>query len=249
MEQTHSDTPRAVLFDFGDTLVRFGPVDKQAMFDKAAWRTYRLWARRNRRMPGYRRFYLHHWFALRWSYLKTLVLRRELDTMRMLRRACRKLWLEAPAEFFDELAWHWYRPLAEVATVEEGTADVLSELTRRGYRLAIVSNTFVPGFVLDRHLARLDLLKFFPVRVYSCDVGYRKPSRHIFNIAMERLEAKADRAVFVGDLIRADVRGAQRAGMRAVWRRPPDGHDKPPADTLVIDSLRELPGALDQLLG
>ncbi len=248
MGKTSTPSPPAVLFDFGDTLVHFGNVDRKAAFRKATWRTYHVWAKRSKRMPDYRRFYLHHWFALRWSFLKTILLRREMDTMRILQRASSKLWLRAPADFFNELVWHWYRPLVDVATVEDGTADVLQQLIDQGYQLAIVSNTFVPGFALDRHLAKLDLLKYFPVRIYSCDVGYRKPSRHIFNIALDRLGTPARRAVFVGDLLDADVRGAKRAGMQAVWRRPPDTPYQTPDHTHAIDSLHELPDLLSELI-
>lgn len=249
MTDAASPPRRAVLFDFGDTLVCFGPVDKKAMFEKAAWRTYRMWARRNRRMPDYRRFYLHHWFAMRWQFAKTLVLRRELDTMRMLRRASRKLWLSGSSDFFEELAWNWYKPLAEVATVEPCTPDVLQKLTDDGYQLAIVSNTFIPGFVLDRHLAQLGLLHFFPTRIYSSDVGYRKPSPRIFQAALEALEVPAHHAAFIGDLPEIDLRGARRVGMHAVWRRPPEAHETVPEDCAVIDSLGELPEALQRFFG
>src|SRR5690606_7767369 len=131
----------------------------------------------------------------------------------------RKLWLEAPDAFFRELAWHWYRPLAEAATLEPGTLTALRQLRAGGYRLGIVSNTFVPGHVLDRPLRQARVLPFFPVRVYSCDVGYRKPHPQIFDAALQRIGVAADEALFVGDLLDADVRGARRAGMQALWKR------------------------------
>ena len=40
-----------------------------------------------------------------------------------------------------------------------------------GLRLGIVSNTFSPQGALDQHLDAEGILEFFPVRVYSCDVG------------------------------------------------------------------------------
>ncbi|MCE9590701.1 MAG: HAD family hydrolase [Planctomycetes bacterium] len=241
------DPIRAVLFDFGDTLIRFGDVDRSALFRRAAERTYQMWAQRQERMPGFERYYLHQWFAIRWGYVKLKLMHREADAMHSIRRACRKLWLNAPEDFFDELAWNWYRPLAEVADLEPGTRETLADLRRRGYRMAIVSNTFVPGFVIDRHLGELGLLEFFPQRVYSCDVGYRKPDRRIFHEALGRVGVRPDEAVFVGDLLDADVEGARRAGMRAVWKRNGTAGGEHPDSKTAIDSIAELPAALHRL--
>ncbi len=241
----HARPRRAVLFDFGDTLVHFGQINKRALFKQAAWQTYRMWARRQKRMPDWRRYYAHQWFAIRWAYLKTLVLRRELDAIRYIRRACRKLWLQAPSHFFDELAWAWYRPLADVASPEPAARPVLEQLRKSGYQLAVVSNTFVPGFVMDRHLERLGLLEYFPTRIYSCDVGYRKPHRRIFELALAELEVEPADAVFVGDLLDADVMGATRAGLRAIWLNQADAVEQAmPANSIRIRSLSELPIAL-----
>lgn len=237
--------PRAVMFDFGDTLVHFGNVDRRAIFEQAAWRTYRMWAARQRRMPGYRRYYLHQWFALRWAFFKTLVLRRELDAMRLIRRACRKLWLNAPQSFFEELAWNWYRPLAEHSRVDADAHRVLRALNESGWQLALVSNTFVPGFVIDRHLRQLGLLRYFPVRIYSCDVGYRKPHPRIFETALHQLNVTAEDAVFVGDSFSADITGAARCGIEAIWRL--NGEDDPVRpDVRFIHDLNELPALLGE---
>jgi FMN phosphatase YigB (HAD superfamily) len=87
-------------------------------------------------------------------------------------------------------------------------------------KLAIVSNTFIPGATVDRHLELVDLKSFFPVRIYSSDIGYRKPHRRIFQEALRRLGVSAHHSLFVGDLVKADIVGAMRMGMRTAWRCP-----------------------------
>ncbi len=241
---------RAVLFDLGDTLIQYGQVDKNALFREAAWRTYEQWARRQRRMPDFRRYYLHQAFALRWGYLKLLLRRREMNAMRLIRRACRKLMLTAEDRFFEELAWRWYEPLAEVATLEPRTQVALRLLRKRGLRLGVVSNTFVPGHVLDRHLENTGLLQHLPVRVYSCDVGYRKPHRAIFDLALSHMGVAANQTLFVGDMYDADVRGAAKAGLVPVWKRNDINRDEPNPDGVrCIARLVELPGLIDRLNG
>lgn len=242
---------RVILFDLGDTLIQFGQVDRRALFHEGARRTYRLWARRQRRMPDFRRYYLHQWFAVRWGVMKLYLRHREVDSVRLIRRACRKLWLSAPEPFYDELLWHWYAPLAEVSSLEPALHQTLERLTGEGYQLGIVSNTFVPGFVLDRHLRELGLLKFFPTRVYSSDVGYRKPHRQIFRQALHAAGAPAGETMFIGDLLETDVRGARRAGMRSVWKRNPGSVDVARSSAeqpdYVVDHLAQLPTLLAQI--
>jgi putative hydrolase of the HAD superfamily len=246
---------RTILFDLGDTVIQYGQIDRAALFHRAAWRTYRMWARRQRRlspervrMPDFRRYYLHQWFAMRWGYLKLLLRRREMDAMRVIRRASRKLWLNAPDEFFNELAWNWYQPLAQVARLEPGTLRTLRALRERGLSLGLVSNTFVPGQVLDRHLGELQLLDLFPVRVYSCDVGFRKPDRRIFELALNQLEADPRETLFVGDSLRADVGGARRLGMHVAWKRPRhQRHLAPPLGVPVLDRFRDLTALIERL--
>ena len=240
---------RAVLFDFGDTLAHFGRIDRKTVFRRAAWRTYCLWAKQQRRMPGFRRYYLHQWFAMHWGLFKLAILGREIDARYLLRRSARKLWLHGDDRFFEKLIWHWYRPLADRATLEPGTFETLSGLREAGYELGLVSNTFVPSEAMDRHLKQLGLIDLFPTRVYSCDVGYRKPDRRIFDIALQRMGVRADEAVFVGDMVKADVRGAQGAGLKAIWRKPDHSPRprRPREPDASIDSIHDLPATLQRL--
>jgi putative hydrolase of the HAD superfamily len=49
------------------------------------------------------------------------------------------------------------------------------------------------------------------------DHDIAKPDPRLFQIALDRLGMAAGDAVFAGDRVQIDVRGAQAAGMRAVW--------------------------------
>ena len=66
----------------------------------------------------------------------------------------------------------------------------------------------MPGEALDRHLRQLGLLRHFPIRIYSCNVRYRKPHPEIFRLALRQVQAPAEEVVFVGDSLLADIRGA-----------------------------------------
>ena len=103
--------------------------------------------------------------------------------------------------------------LAENWSVYPDTLACLKGLKRRGFRLGIVSNW---AATLDELMRAMGLLPYFDDVVASAAVGYRKPASTIFEVAMERMEVRPERAVHVGDLVEADGDGAMGAGIRPV---------------------------------
>src|SRR5712692_10248764 len=96
--------------------------------------------------------------------------------------------------------------------------ETLEELKREGVAIGLVSNT---GRTWGRYIRkvqdRFGIGRHFDVRIFSDEVGLRKPLPEIFEAALEGLGLPADRVVHVGDDIEADVIGAKDVGMRAVW--------------------------------
>ena len=89
----------------------------------------------------------------------------------------------------------------------------LKGLKRRGFRLGVVSNW---DATLENLFRSLGLLPYFDEIIASAAVGCRKPSRAIFDIALERMGIDAKHAVHVGDLPEADGEGAIGAGIRPI---------------------------------
>jgi len=85
----------------------------------------------------------------------------------------------------------------------------------------------------------------------SDELGVHKPSPDFFTRALELMDAEAQDVAYVGDRLDNDVLPATAAGMRAVWlRRGPWGlivRDDPPASTVVVGSLDELVGRMDEV--
>jgi putative hydrolase of the HAD superfamily len=113
--------------------------------------------------------------------------------------------------------YDWQAPPGERAYPE--AREVLLQLQAHGIESGIVTNSSHPMCFRDRELRATGLFDLFPrCRVSAADVGVMKPHQAIFARALAILDIQADEAVFVGDSLTADVGGAQRAGMRAVWR-------------------------------
>ena len=97
-----------------------------------------------------------------------------------------------------------------------GAADAIRALATR-FPLAIISDTgFASGVAQDALLERDGLMDYFPVRVYSMDIGHAKPRPEPFHAAVDALGIARHEAMHIGDIERTDVRGALGAGLRAV---------------------------------
>jgi putative hydrolase of the HAD superfamily len=70
----------------------------------------------------------------------------------------------------------------------------------------------------------------------SEEAGVSKPDPRIFEMALERANARAGEAVMVGDSWANDVEGARAAGIRAVWFNR-DGRLAPDPAVPVLRSL------------
>ena len=100
-------------------------------------------------------------------------------------------------------------------TVSPGVREVLMHCRKR-YRLAVVSNIFVPGLP-RRALQRFGLLDCFEFVSDSAEVGYKKPAPEIYADALNRAAAKPEQVLFVGDNLTNDVLAPERLGIRAAW--------------------------------
>jgi HAD superfamily hydrolase (TIGR01509 family) len=107
-------------------------------------------------------------------------------------------------------------------TLSASTHALLEALRARGLRLALVSNTASPQWLLQPVLERQGLVERVDAIVLSSEVGKRKPHPVIFQRALNELVVPAEAALFVGDRLEADVLGASRVGMKtvqALWFR------------------------------
>ena len=241
---------KGILFDLGDTLIDFAHVSMTAMFRQGAREGYAYLQELGKSTPGFRKFHYRQLWAIRWNYIKARVTGREFNSLDVMGRFARKWGYELSEAESLELAWRFYKPLSQAATVVPGAKETLTALAARGLKLAVVSNTFLPGGVLDRHLELVSLGDLIGTRIYSSEAGYRKPNAKIFQLALEQTGLAASEALFVGDSPKADMFGAHRAGMVTVLRNH-SRHSKSmrPAPDHCIADMTELPQIVAQYEG
>lgn len=135
----------------------------------------------------------------------------------------------------DELS-HQYVTLGPTKTnLFPYTHDVLAKLNEK-YELHIITN----GFVEVQHvkLQNSDLDQYFDVIVCSEETGKKKPHKDVFNLALNKAGTIANESVMIGDSFEADIIGALKIGMKAIWFNPYDEIPKKPVQQ--IKCLSEL---------
>jgi putative hydrolase of the HAD superfamily len=113
------------------------------------------------------------------------------------------------------------------------THALLEALRGRGLKLGIVSNAFDPPDLLRRDFDRLGITERIDTAVFASEAGVRKPHPAIFQRALGDLGVAAERALFVGDSLAADLGGARALGMRtcqSLWFRADDDPAAPEPD-------------------
>jgi putative hydrolase of the HAD superfamily len=238
----------AVLFDLGDTLLDFDPLPRRELFHSAAEATYAHLKGKGCTLPSFEKYYSMHIATVRWAYVWSTLRGREIDSFATLQRWCRKNDYPSDDESVRELIWIWYQPVIPRSKVEPDVIPALRRLQSNGMKLALVSNTLLPGCVLDRHLELVGLREFFPVRIYSSEVGYRKPKPIIFHAAMDQMGLPPGCCAFVGDLVKTDIKGARRVGMTTILRLTPKRQNVNLAD-YRIERISELPDLIHQIRG
>ncbi|MCF7957678.1 MAG: HAD family hydrolase, partial [Phycisphaerae bacterium] len=145
----------------------------------------------------------------------------------------------------EELAGLWYKPLSDVAVIEDNLHETLGTLRDMGLRLAVLSNTFLPPGVLDGHLEKHKILDYFSTTIYSSETLVRKPNPQIYQFALDAMEIDGPEAIMVGDRLREDVRGPEQLGIKGIFKRGIVNRNKRiPSDVIAINRIDELPDVI-----
>jgi FMN phosphatase YigB (HAD superfamily) len=99
----------------------------------------------------------------------------------------------------------------------------LNTLKERGFLLGVVTNRHWGGESFHEDLYTMGICPLIDLKniAISADMGLRKPNPELFRHTLRALNAVPEEAVMIGDSIAADVGGARRLGMFAVWKPIP----------------------------
>ena len=193
---------KAVLFDLGGTLVNIDnskdpQVMKRMLKDCGVSRSLKdvsrewvkSWKRLNFRQMAtlLDEFWLHF-------FLEVLIsLRVELDTEKL-------------ARF---IASHWW-DYSKVSLYPDAQ-EMLQRLREEGLKIGLVTNGLKSD--TDQILPKVGLQGFFDVVVMVDTLRKMKPDSEVFRYALEKMQSTPREAIFVGDEMETDYKGAQVCGL------------------------------------
>jgi FMN phosphatase YigB (HAD superfamily) len=243
---------KAVLFDFGDTLVFFDKWD----YDKCLRKMLESLKKNDVTIPvSYENFKRVYFEVRRLMYNEVKDSAGEVDFCVRLTKTLERLHLNFGCDdpIITDAADAFFEGWDEDMRIDDCVFPVLEEL-KANYRLGIITN-FPYRKALLATMKRFDLSRFFEAIVISAELGVRKPNPRIFEKALRILDVKASDAVFVGDTLKTDIFGAQNVGMKTVlvenarlmknrYAVPGDLDCVATKPDCTIVDLRELTGAL-----
>lgn len=120
----------------------------------------------------------------------------------------------------------------------DGALRILDYLSRKGYLLHIITNGF--NEVQYVKLTESKLLPYFKTITTSEHAGFNKPDEKIFLHALEKAGAKKAESIMIGDNIEADIEGAIKFGIKAIWFNPTNESNGSQFQFKTITHLLEL---------
>ena len=236
------------MFDLGETLIQFGRLPVHDIFVRAARLSYNYLVASGQPVGSFRFYRLWNNLNIRLRLLISFLTGNDFDSLTALKQYGRKRGFNLTDSQWEELNWQWYSPLVEKAQIEPDLKDTLTKLRQTGLKLGILSNTFVHGSSLDRHLQQAGVLDFFDPRIYSYQFSFRKPDPRIFLEAARRIDTDPARILYVGDRLDKDVRGARSAGMTPILKSAYTNRKKNVPDGIFrVQYIAELPELIRKL--
>ena len=127
------------------------------------------------------------------------------------------------------------------STLYPEVMEVILELKRRGLKVGLISTAYEEE--IQFILKRADLEKTtFDIIVGVDTIEKVKPDPDIFRYAISKLNVRPEEAIFVGDSVEADYEGAENAGMHALLI---DRTEKKQSDLRKIKNLKEILSQID----
>jgi putative hydrolase of the HAD superfamily len=124
---------------------------------------------------------------------------------------CRQLNLQVTQEQIDRIVKiRSERTRQEVLTPQPYSMETISQLKTSGYKIALLSNCSSETTMVWNETLFAGL---FDIAVFSCSVGLMKPDLRIYRIAVEKLQVKPDKCLYIADGMDGELKAAAAVGM------------------------------------
>jgi putative hydrolase of the HAD superfamily len=95
------------------------------------------------------------------------------------------------------------------------TENILGQLVKKKVKLALLTNG--AGEAQREKIKRFGLSRYFPVCLIEGELGFGKPDRRVFEMALDKMAVKPQQTWMIGDDLERDISGAQTSGIFSIW--------------------------------
>jgi putative hydrolase of the HAD superfamily len=241
---------KGIIFDLGSTLLRFEgdweSIDRQGAEAMAEW----FFKKKRIKLNG--SALVEAFMAQRTaSWKKARQTQTEVVAQESLRQALHQIdapphaepLVEAAIKIYfapEEACWHPY----------PDTVETLKQLKAQGYRMGLYSNA-TDDALIQRLINQGKIRPWLSPTFSSAGRGWRKPKPDGFELIASRWDLPADQIVVIGDTLKADILGAQNAGMHSILvtmdENPANNENRDIEPTAVAGSLSQIPEIVAQI--
>ena len=151
--------------------------------------------------------------------------------------AFKKLNYEVSDNVIHKLSVDYIKHLSDFNNLIPNTLMVLDSLKLK-YKMHIITNGFKE--VQKRKLIKSNLVHYFKTVTISEDVGVKKPDKLIFNHAIKSAKATIENSIMIGDNYNADILGANKMGMKAIYFNFHKTNEENRENVIIIENLKEI---------
>ncbi len=149
----------------------------------------------------------------------------------------KKLNFKASNNVIHKLSEDYIKHLSDFNNLIPNALRILEALKSK-YNMHIITNGFKE--VQKRKLIKSNLANYFKTVTISEDLGVKKPNKLIFNHAIKLAKASVENSIMIGDNYSADILGANKIGMKAIYFNFHKTAEENRENVIIIENLEEI---------
>jgi putative hydrolase of the HAD superfamily len=138
----------------------------------------------------------------------------------------------------NEIQDFWNNNFPNCFSINQNTINIVNTIKMQ-VKVAIITNGSTQR--QKAKIIKTNLNSCFDIIIISEEVGFSKPDKRIYELALNKLNVQPEDALFVGDDIVKDIGGCQSANIKGIWFNPHmiknDTEIKPYAEINSFDEL------------
>ncbi|MCQ6567442.1 HAD family hydrolase [Bacillus mycoides] len=140
----------------------------------------------------------------------------------------------------------WNNNFPKCFSINQKTINIINTI-KSHIKVGIITNGST-----QRQKAKImntGLNEYFDTIIISEEVGFSKPDKRIFELALNKLNVQSEDVLFVGDDLEKDIAGCQNANIKGIWFNPNmiknNTDTKPYAEITSFDNLLSYCGEIN----